>query len=123
MIIPAAVFIEKMPESYLNATASVTNAQIHDDELPLLAVEIIEETHMLTGNTAEITGLMNIQADELKDRAELSIGAAAFDVDGNIVGLRRYDTSVATNESFNFVIRVYANAGNIEKTELFVEAY
>lgn len=123
MSIPAAVFINKIPEEYMDTTAGVVHAQIIDDEVPLLTVELEEENHKLNGKTAEITGLMNVSADESKERADISIGAAAFDVDGRIVGIRRLDSSVTTNEHFNFVIRVYANTGSIEKTELFVEAY
>jgi hypothetical protein len=90
---------------------------------PYLTVAVEEETRTLDGAEATISGLMRVEVEQEKDRADIWIGAAAFDADGFLVGVRRLEISVATNETFNFNITVYSSAGSIARVVLYTEAY
>jgi LysM repeat protein len=82
--IPAVVFLEKVPEMYTDATASLFSALIAEASIsPYLTVAVEEETRTLD----------------------------------------RLETSVATNEMFNFNITVYSSAGSIARVVLYTEAY
>ena len=56
--------------------------------------------------------------------ANLWIAAAAYDSRGDIVGIRRYQSSEALNAggSMPFTLNIYSIGGKIEKVELFGEA-
>lgn len=122
--IPAAVFLENIPANYAGVTAKILSAQIIDEvQSPFLTVEIKEETQALNGLEATIHGSMRVEAEQAKDLADISIGAAGFNVDGSLVGVRRLDSSVATNETLKFNISVYSSADNITNVMLYAEAY
>jgi len=122
--IPAVVFLEKVPEMYTDATASLFSALIAEASIsPYLTVAVEEETRTLGGAEATISGLMRVEVEQEKDRADIWIGAAAFDADGFLVGVRRLETLVTTNETFNFNITVYSSAGSIAQVVLYTEAY
>ena len=124
IVIPAVVFLETVPAKYSHATAKIFSAQIIDETIsPYLTIVIEEETHAIDGREAVISGSMRVEADQEKDRADISIGAAAFDANGTLVGVRRIDRSVATNETFNFHIRVYSSTDSIAQVTLYTEAY
>jgi LysM repeat protein len=122
--IPAVVFLENVPAKYTNATANLFSALIVEASMaPYLTVVIEEKTRTLNGAEATISGRMRVEAEQEKDRADIWIGAAAFDVDGSLVGIRRLDSSITTNEMFNFNITIYSSAGSITRVVLYTEAY
>lgn len=122
--IPAVVFFENVPSMYTDATASLFSALIVEaSKSSYLTVDVEEETRTLNGLEATISGWMRVEAEQEKDRADIWIGAAAFDADGSLVGVRRLDSSVATNEAFDFNITVYSSAGSIAQVVLYTEAY
>jgi LysM repeat protein len=120
----SAVFLENVPAMYTNATANLFSALIVEASIsPYLTVVVEEKTRTLNGTEATISGRMRVEAEQEKDRADIWIGAAAFDVDGSLVGIRRLDSSVTTNEMFNFNITIYSSAGSITRVVLYTEAY
>ena len=122
--IPAVVFLENIPVMYKSATVSLFSALIVETSTsPYLTVSVKEETRTLNGAEATISGRIRVEAEQEKDRADIWIGAAAFDVDGSLVGIRRLDSSVTTNEMFNFNITIYSSAGSITRVVLYTEAY
>jgi hypothetical protein len=122
--IPAVVFLENVPAKYTGATANLFSALIAEASMaPYLTVVVEEETRTLNGAEATISGRIRVEAEQEKDRADIWIGAAAFDVDGSLVGIRRLDSSVTTNEMFNFNITIYSSAGSITRVVLYTEAY
>jgi len=122
--IPAVVFLEKIPAMYKAATVSLFSALIVEASTsPYLTVAVEEETRTLIGVEAMISGWMRVEVEKEKDRADIWIGAAAFDADGSLVGVRRLESSVTTNEAFNFDITVYSSAGNIARVVLYAEAF
>ena len=122
---PAVVFLENNPAMYTDVTVSLFSALIVEASIsPYLDVAVEEETRTLNGVEATISGWMRVVEEEQeKDRADIWIGAAAFDADGSLVGVRRLESSVATNEMFNFNITVYSSAGSIARVVLYTEAY
>jgi LysM repeat protein len=124
MVIPAVVFLENIPAMYADATVSLFSAlAVEASTSPYLTVAVEEEAFSLNGVEASISGSMRVEAEQEKDRADIWIGAAAFDADGSLTGVRRLDYSVTTNEMFNFNITVYSSTGNIARVVLYTEAY
>ena len=122
--IPAVVFLENVPAMYTDATASLFSALIVEASISQhLTITVEEETRTLAGVEATISGWMRVEVEQEKDRADIWIGAAAFDAEGSLVGVRRLESSVATNETFNFDITVYSSAGSIARVVLYAEAY
>ena len=122
--IPAVVFLENVPAMYKSATVSLFSALIVETSTsPYLTVYVEEKTRTLSGVEAMISGWMRVEVEQEKDRADIWIGAAAFDADGSIVGVRRLESSVTTNEEFNFNITVYSSAGSIARVVLYTEAF
>ncbi len=122
--IPAVVFLENVPAMYKGATVSLFSALVVEASTsPYLTVAVEEETRTLDGVEAMISGWMRVEVRQEKDRADIWIGAAAFDTDGSLVGVRRLESSVATNEVFNFSITVYSSAGGIARVVLYTEAF
>jgi LysM repeat protein len=122
--IPAVVFLENVPAMYADANASLFSALgVEVSISPYLIVGIEEEIHALNGMEAVISGRMRVEAEQEKDWADIWIGAAAFDADGSLVGVRRLESSVTTNETFNFSITVYSSADSINRVVLYTEAY
>ena len=121
---PTVVFLESIPAKYTDVTARLFSALIVEASIsPYLTVVIEEETRTLNGVEATISGLMRVEVEQEKARADIWIGAAAFDAIGSLVGVRRLESSVATNEMFNFNITVYSSAGTIARVLLYAEAY
>jgi len=122
--IPAVVFLENVPAMYKGATVSLFSALIvKASTSPYLTVAVEEETRTLNEMEAMISGWMRVEVEQEKDRADIWIGAAAFDADGSLVGVRRLESSVTTNEAFNFNITVYSSAGSIARVVLYTEAF
>lgn len=123
--IPAVVFLENVPSMYADSYAVLFSALAMEASTSIyLTVEVEEETRTLNGMEGVISGRMQVEAEQDRgDRADIWIGAAAFDVDGAIVGVRRLESSVTTNEMFNFNITIYSSAGSIDRVVLYTEAY
>ena len=122
--IPAVVFLENVPSMYADSNAVLFSAlAMEASTSTYLTVEVEEETRTLNGMEGMISGRMQVKAEQDRDRADIWIGAAAFDVDGAVVGVRRLDSSVTTNEMFNFNITIYSSAGSIDRVVLYTEAY
>ena len=122
--IPAVVFLEHIPSLYADTHAVLFSALAVEASTPTyLTVEIEEETHTLNGKEGVISGRMRVEAEQDRDRADIWIGAVAFDGDGAVVGVRRVESSVATNEIFDFGITIYSSAGSIDRVELYTEAF
>ena len=122
--IPAVVFLEHIPSMYADTQAVLFSAlTMETSTSTYLTVEVEEETRTLNGMEGVISGQMRVEAEPDRDRADIWIGAAAFDVDGAIVGVRRLESSVATNEMFNFNITIYSSSGSIDRVVLYTEAY
>lgn len=122
--IPAVIFLESVPVMYADATASLFSALVVETSpSPYLTIVVEQETRVLNEMEAMISGEMRVEAEQEKDRVDIWIGAAAFDVDGSLVGVRRLDSSVKTNETFDFSITVYSSAGSITRVVLYTEAF
>jgi len=122
--IPAVVFLEHVPSMYADSHVVLFSALAMEASMSTyLTVEVEEEIRTLHGREGVISGRMRVEAEQDRDRADIWIGAVAFDVDGSIVGVRRLDSSVITNEVFNFSVTVYSTADSIDRVELYTEAY
>jgi LysM repeat protein len=122
--IPAVVFLEHIPSMYADTCAVLFSAlAMETSALTYLTVEVEEETRILNGMEGAISGRMRVEAELGRDRADIWIGAAAFDVDGAIIGVRRLESSVTANEMFNFNITIYSSVGSIDRVVLYTEAY
>jgi len=122
--IPTVVFLEHIPLMYVDTHAILFSAlAVETSTSTYLTVEVEEETRTLNGMEGVISGRMRVKAEQDRDRADIWIGAAAFDVDGAIIGVRRLESSVTTNEMFNFNITIYSSVGSIDRVVLYTEAY
>ncbi len=74
------------------------------------------------GLTAEVSGEAVSQAD--KDAAQVWVAAVAYDVLGNVVGLRRWENSAAlpAGGRLPFSLRVYSTGARIDRVDLLGEA-
>jgi len=123
-VIPAVMFLEHIPLMYADTHVVLFSAlAMEASTSTYLTVEVEEETHTLSEMEGVISGWIRVEAEQDRDRADIWIGAAAFDVDGAIVGVRRLESSVTTNEMFNFNITIYSSAGNIDRVVLYTEAF
>ena len=84
---------------------------------------VIEENYAINGLEATISGRMRVEARDERDRADISIGAAAFDSKGMIIGVRRLDSAVKIGDVFNFSITVYSASIEIDNVILYAESY
>ena len=124
MAVPVVVFLEKVPALYADITMNIFSALVVEASIsPYLVVSIDEETRDLNGIEATISGRMRVEGNQEKGQADIRIGAAGFDEDGHLVGVRRLDSSATLNEAFNYSITVYSSAGNIAEVSLYTEAY
>ena len=123
-VIPAVMFLEHIPLMYADTHVVLFSAlAMEASTSTYLTVEVEEETHTLSEMEGVISGWIRVEAEQDRDRADIWIGAAAFDVDGAIVGVRRLESSVTTNEMFNFNITIYSSTGNIDRVVLYTEAF
>lgn len=121
---PAVIFLNAEPANFVKATPSLFSVQVVDTATKLyLPIVVEEETRLLDGIEATVSGQMRVESDQEEDRADIWIGAAAYDAEGALIGVRRLDSEVATNESFSFNITVYAAESSITRVELFAEAF
>ena len=121
---PAVFFMNAAPANFIRAAPSLFSAQVvNTSSKHYLPIEVEEETRLLSGMEATISGTMRVESDQEVDRADIWIGAAAFDAEGVLIGVRRIDSEVATNESFSYDITVYAAESSISRVELYSEAF
>ncbi|MDO9546382.1 MAG: LysM peptidoglycan-binding domain-containing protein [Pelolinea sp.] len=121
---PVVIFLKTVPLNFINAAPSLFSVQVVDTAANLyLPIVVEEETRFLNGIEATISGKIRVESDKDVDRADIWIGAAAFDADGALVGVRRLDSVAATNEPFNFALTVYAAESSIARVVLYAEAY
>ena len=75
------------------------------------------------GLTGTVTGTVSLSADQA-DADYVWISATAFDADGRIVAVRRWESSSAllSGGELNFTIRLYSMAGPIDHVDLLTEA-
>lgn len=120
-VIPAALFLIEPPADYETVEVSMFSARgLPDGDQ---TAEVIEEERdvVLEPLQAEITGTMRVAAGGESDRATVSIAAAALNMDGDVIGVRRQDITVAIEESFAFSITVYSSGDDIAEIILFSE--
>lgn len=82
-----------------------------------------QQVNILTdGLSAVVSGKVISSAD--KSASQTWVAAIAYDAQGNVVGLRRWESSapLPAGGSLPFTLRVYSIAGSIAKVELSVEA-
>jgi hypothetical protein len=121
---PAVIFLNSEPANFVKATTSLFSAHVVDKATkPYLSIVVEEETRLLDGIEASISGKMRVESYQEVDRVDIWIGAAAFNADGTLVGVRRLDNVVATNEYFSFNLTVYAAESSIARVELYAEAF
>ncbi|MCD6356421.1 MAG: LysM peptidoglycan-binding domain-containing protein [Anaerolineaceae bacterium] len=121
---PAVIFLDEIPKNQWYVTAEMLSASQLDIGIsPFLPVTVIEENYAINGLEATISGRMRVEARDERDRADISIGAAAFDSKGMIIGVRRLDSAVKIGDVFNFSITVYSASIEIDNVILYAESY
>jgi LysM repeat protein len=122
--VPAVLFLHTEPPNFDTITPSVFSVQVLDpvEEINIL-IEIEDEKKSIDGNEATLTGKLRIVTDQNVDQTELWIGAAAFDGDDVLVGVRRLESTVVSGELNDFKITVYAAEPSIAWVHLYSEAF
>jgi len=121
---PAVVFIDDIPDTFSGTVGSLFSAQmVEASTSPYLTVEVEEELQTMEGRQATISGRMRVEVKQEQEQADIWIGAAAFDADGALVGVRRVESTAEINQEFNFSITVYSSAGSIVRVVLYKEGF
>jgi len=96
---------------------------IEESESASLEVAVEDPEREIGQYAATISGSVEIISEESIDRANLKLVAAIFDKDGYLIGTRRNDQIVATNERFDGEITAYSVGPRIVDIILYTEAY
>lgn len=95
------------------------------DDQRYLDVEIVKQDIQMrdNGRIATITGELQLPEDSL-DAEYVWINATAFDVEGHVLGVRRWDRlePLSAGSSLTFDLTVYSMGGEIDHVDLLVEA-
>ena len=121
--LPAVLFIGEVPPQFNRAEASLFSAESAQGQEDTGVVVEQERNLQLDALSATISGTMRVVSEENEDRQDLSIAAAAMDIDRNIVGVRRKDISVEVNAEFDFNIAVFSTGNEIVDVILYTEVY
>ena len=122
--IPAVVFLKSDPGGIEQVNCSIFSGQIYDPIVnDYLSITVEDEKSSVSGKEANISGKMVVAAEDGLDRANIWLAAAAYNAEGRLVGVRRLDSEVATNEVFDFSLTVYAAEDTIDRVEVLTEAY
>ncbi len=122
--IPASVyFFDPMPISY-NVTANLASAFLASQSAKtFIPVDTGSPTVEITGRLARVTGEAIPAADPGKT-VDVWVVALAYDLNGNLVGLRRIENRVTLVEGkgVNFNLFVYSSGGGINSVIIKSEA-
>lgn len=95
------------------------------DDQRYLTAEIQNQDIILSedGRAAGVTGVIHLPEGET-GAAYVWVNATAFDKDGNVVGVRRWERTdtVPAGERLDFSLTVYSLGGAIDRVDLVVEA-
>lgn len=91
-----------------------------------LSVEVVNQLVNLSedGRVAEVDVTL-LLAEGQPDAAYLWVALTAFDVDGRVVGVRRWDWNepLRAGESLDFSLNLYSLGGGIDRVEVLTEAH
>lgn len=95
------------------------------DDARYLTVGILDESVAFNeeGDVATVTGMLTLSA-ELRDARYTWVSATAFDAEGRIVAVRRWDAEnpLMAGDELPFEITLYSLSGAIERVEWMAEA-
>ena len=94
-----------------------------DDRYVPVVLEAPSISISANGRVARVHGDLQLPADQ-NNAAYVWVNAAAFDVDGRVVGVRRWESKggLAAGEEIAFELFVYSLGGEIDRVDLLVEA-
>ncbi len=95
-----------------------------DGDSRYLTVLVQDRQENLTAGTAQVTGKVSLGSSTAQAK-EVWILAAAYGSNGDLVGLRRWDSpgGLKAGESLPFTINLYSLGPQIARVELFAEAH
>lgn len=95
------------------------------DDARYLPVEIVDDTVEMSvdGDAAYVTGTLTLSSDQ-QDAQYTWVSATAFDAEGHIVAVRRWDATVplVAGGELGFEISLYSFSGEIDRVTLLAEA-
>ena len=120
-----AYFQPPTPETFSVSAEVDFYLPVMPEDARYLPVEIREQQTSLSedGGTAQVSGMLQL-SDERGDASYLWLHATAFDADGNVVAVRRWEAEgpVEAGETQAFDLWLYSLGGAIENVELLAEA-
>lgn len=120
-----AYFQPQAPEDYQASAAVDFYLPVMPGDDRYLPVEIGEKTVeiSLDGEHAQISGSLALQGGE--EAAYVWLHGTAFDAQGNVVAVRRWDGggAVAAGESVDFAFSLYSLGEAIDRVDLVAEAH
>ncbi len=126
--LPLAVYLEGPLPSGLQASLELRAAlPITDTEARYLPATLENSTTQILegGLSAEVSAEVLLGGTAQDQAAQVWVVAVAYDLDGNIVGLRRWESpsAIPGGQRLPLVLRVYSVAGKINRIELLAEAH
>jgi len=121
--IPVVVFLEDLPAGYAGARVDLLSVDYAAAVSSGKNIQVEGSSISLDGLAGTISGNLVVETDDGSAKIDLTLAAAALDADGELVGVRRVDSSAAVDESVPFKIVVYSSGRDIADIILFAEAY
>ncbi len=114
----AVASLEMLTTSSVNQTGTPTSLQAATISVPEPSISI-----SANGLSVMVTGQAILDASA-GTAGKIMVAAVAYDEAGQIVGIRRFESTSAVNpgESASFSLNIYSIGGSITKVELFGEA-
>ena len=125
--LPLVVYFEGPVEMDYAVSAEVGFLlPVMPDDERYLPVELVNQSIEISddGERADITGKATFSGDG-RDARYLWINATAFDADGRVVAVRKWESpadNLSTGDQIPFEFSLYSLAGEIDRVELLVEA-
>ena len=117
--IPASAFFDGKSD-FTNVSVTVNWARFEEPNEGDSAQIVLENiSTRIDGLTAQIGGA--ITADKAEGKADVTLVAAAFNAQGEVIGIRRQDSAIPANTPVEFTIPVFSSGGPIAEVELYAE--
>jgi len=120
----ATVFFPAISDQQLQVTVEISSAVLLDqEESGFLPVIVEGENIWMDKLEANVSGVMRVDSENGDVQVDVWIGAAAFNEQGQLVGIRRLESVVQANQAVDFSITVYSSGSEISDVQWFVEAF
>ena len=125
-VLPAAVFFAPPIPAGITVTVELDTALPASsvaEHYPLVKMDAVQNQVAEDGLSAKVNGVVSLAENQVEP-AQLSVLVVAFAANGNVVGVRRWDTlnPPRTGQPVKFAVQVYSSGPPIQSVNVFSEA-